>query len=93
METTQALVTLELYGVPQILAGQRSVALRGETLSALAAALAAHCPVLSGPVVDTESDWLRDGYIFVVDGRFSRDPDLPVNPGSAVLLVSSAAGG
>jgi molybdopterin converting factor small subunit len=93
VETTQALITLELYGVPQILAGQRSVALRGETLSALAAALAAHCPALSGPVLDAESDWLRNGYTFVVDGRFSRDPALPLNPGAAVLLVSSAAGG
>lgn len=86
-------LTVELFGVPRLLAGRRAIAARGATLGDLAADLARACPALAGRVLDAGSGWLLDGYSFVVDERFTRDAACPLRPGASVLLVASAAGG
>jgi hypothetical protein len=85
--------TVELFGLPRILAGQKTLVVPGETLASLAAALVHACPALAHQVIAVESGWLREGYTFVVDERFTREPDYRLPPGAAVLLVSSVAGG
>ncbi|MDI3341893.1 MAG: thiamine biosynthesis protein ThiS [Sphaerobacter sp.] len=87
------MVRVELFGVPRLLAGAREIPVTGETLGAVSRALLDACPALAGRVIDPRTAWLADGYIFVVDGRFSRDPACPVSAGATVFLVSSVAGG
>lgn len=86
-------IQVEVFGVPRLLLGAPRADAAGATLGALSADLAGRCPALAGPVLDPDSGWLLPGYVFVVDGRFTRDPALPVAPASEVLLVSSVAGG
>ncbi len=86
-------VTVELFGVPRLLMGARSISAAGATLADLAADLVQRSPALAGRVLDTHTGWPLDGYSFVVDEQFTRDPDLPLHAGSSVLLVASAAGG
>lgn len=88
-------IRVELFGVPRVAVGQRAVTVEpaGGTLADVARALASSCPALRGTVLDEASGWPIDGYLFAVDERFTRDPALPVPPGSAVLLVAAAAGG
>jgi molybdopterin converting factor small subunit len=91
--TGAATLAVELFGVPQLLAGRRALPATGRTLAGVAADLAARCPDLRGQVLDTESGWLLPGYVFVVNSQFTRDPETLVQPGASVLLVSSVAGG
>ena len=91
--TNAPTVDVELFGVPRLLAGGRSLRVAGRTLGEVAAALGVRCPTLVGKVVDGETGWLLDGYTFVVDERFTRDARCPLTPVSSVLLVSSVAGG
>jgi molybdopterin converting factor small subunit len=86
-------VDVELFGVPRLLAQQEAVAAHGATLGDLGHTLCRACPALAGTVLHATSGWPLDGYIFVVDERFTRDPQTPLTSGSTVLLVSSAAGG
>jgi molybdopterin converting factor small subunit len=86
-------IRVELFGVPRLLMGTRSLTAQGATLTDLAADLVRRCPTLAGRVLDTRTGWPLDGYSFVVDEQFTRDPDLPLHAGSSVLLVASAAGG
>jgi molybdopterin converting factor small subunit len=91
--TPTPLVTVELFGVPRLLAEARSVAAAGATLADLAADLVRRSPALAGRVLDARTGWPLDGYSFVVDEQFTRDRDLALYSGSSVLLVASAAGG
>lgn len=91
--TVAATVEVELFGVPRVLAGERSLRVEGTTLGEVAAALGRACPALVGRVLDAEGVWLVGGYTFVVDERFTRDPGTRLTARSAVLLVSSVAGG
>ena len=84
---------VELFGVPRLLAGRRSLPVAGASLRDVAAALAEACPALVGPVIDRETGWLGRGYVFVVDETFTNDPATTLGPNAAVLLVSSVAGG
>lgn len=86
-------VEVELFGVPRLLAGVRSLRVAGPTLGDASLDLARRCPALRGRVLDRESGWLLGGYTFVVDERFTRDAERALTPTSAVLLVSSVAGG
>ncbi len=86
-------VEVELFGVPRLLAGRRTLRVAGGTLGEAAVDLGARCPALVGTVIDRETGWLLDGYTFVVDERFTRDAARALTPASAVLLVSSVAGG
>lgn len=84
--------TVELFGVPRLLAGA-SVRAAGATLGEVAADLLRAAPALAGPVLDPERGWPLRGYAFVVDERFSGDPGRRLAAGASVLLVSSVAGG
>ena len=84
---------VELFGVPRLLAGERAVMARGETLAALAADLVRRQPALAGRVLAAETGWPLDGYCFVVDERFTREPAEPIGARTSVILVASAAGG
>jgi molybdopterin converting factor small subunit len=86
-------VTVELFGVPRLLVGARSLTAAGATLADLAADLVRRSPALAGRVLDVVTGWPLDGYSFVVDEQFTRDRSLPLPPGTSVLLVASAAGG
>jgi molybdopterin converting factor small subunit len=84
---------VELFGVPRLLAGERSVLAAGANLGELAADLVRRCPILAGRVLDAGSGWPLDGYSFVVAEQFTRDRSHPLREGTSVLLVASAAGG
>ncbi len=86
-------LTVELFGVPRLLVGARSVMASGATLADLAKDLVRHNPALATRVLDARTGWPLDGYSFVVDEQFTRDRSLPLPPGTSVLLVASAAGG
>ncbi len=86
-------IQVELFGVPRLLVGGATTDAVGATLGELAADLALRAPALAGPVLDAATGWPLDGYAFVVDERFTRDPATPLRPSSTVLLVSSVAGG
>jgi molybdopterin converting factor small subunit len=86
-------ITVELFGVPRLLAGQRVLLARGATLADLTSDLAARWPVLLDQVIDRETSWLLPGYTFVVDERFTSEAQTALSAGSAVLLVSRVAGG
>jgi len=86
-------LTVELFGVPRLLAGSRVIAATGANLAGLAADLVRRAPSLAGRVLDAESGWPLDGYSFVVDEQFTRDRALPLQAGTTVILVASAAGG
>ena len=86
-------ITVELFGVPRLLEGACSITAAGTTLADLAADLVRRSPALAGRVLDAGTGWPLDGYSFVVDEQFTRDRNLPLNIGTSVLLVASAAGG
>ena len=86
-------ITVELFGVPRLLEGARSITAAGATLAELAADLVRRSPALSGRVLDAGTGWPLDGYSFVVDEQFTRDRNLTLRAGTSVLLVASAAGG
>ena len=86
-------ITVELFGVPRLLEGARSISANGATLADLAADLVQRSPALAGRVLDAITGWPLDGYSFVVDEQFTRDRDLQLHVGTSVLLVASAAGG
>jgi hypothetical protein len=91
--TLTPFITVELFGVPRLLEGARSISATGATLANLAADLVRRSPALAGRVLDAHTGWPLDGYSFVVDEQFTRDRDLPLHAGTSVLLVASAAGG
>jgi molybdopterin converting factor small subunit len=84
---------VELYGLPAVIAGRRTLEVAGTTLAELASALVVACPRLAGPVIDPATGWLNRGYVFVVDGRFTRDPATALESASEILLVAAQAGG
>ena len=86
-------LAVELFGVPRLLAGSRSVTASGRTLAELAADLVRRQPVFAGRVLAVEDGWPLDGYSFVVDERFTRERETPLGPETTVMLVASAAGG
>ena len=91
--STPSPTSIELFGVPRLLVGERVVVAAGATLGELAADLVRRQPVLAGRVLDADTGWPLDGYSFVVDERFTRDRTLMLRSHSTVLLVASAAGG
>ncbi len=86
-------VEVELFGVPRLLVGRRSLRVCGRTAGEVVSALGELSPALVGPVIHPETGWLVDGYTLVVDEVFSRDRNRSLTDASSVLLVSSVAGG
>ena len=86
-------VTLELFGMPRIVAGTDRVAVSGATLSAILAETVDQHPALAEHLLRSDGQWINNGYTLVVDGTFTSDPEFPVSPASEVFLVSRASGG
>lgn len=87
--------TIELFGVAQLLAGQRQLSFTlppGATLRELFAALVDRVPALAGSVIVPSG--LTEGYACSVNGlSFVRSPDTRVAPGDSIVILSADAGG
>jgi hypothetical protein len=86
-------IEVELFGVPRLITGQRSVRVTAQTLGEVAQELGRVYPALLGKVIDRSDWWLLNGYTFVVGDTFTRDRETAIGRDVAVLLVSSVAGG
>ena len=90
-------IRVELFGRARMLCGRGSVEIemlpRAEQ-GALAAALAAACPVLVGEAIREDRSGLRESYTFNLNGTsFMGDGPTTLRAGDSVLLFSSQAGG
>ena len=89
--------TVELFGVARLLAKTAEVSLvlpQGATLSHVFSTLAERLPILVGPVITADRSGLTGGYACNINGQdFVRSPDVKVNPGDSILIISSDAGG
>ncbi len=95
-ESAALVVTVELFGMPRLLAGERAVTLAwraGLTVGDVPAQLVDACPALVGRVADATGA-LAGGLVFNLGGRnFVRDPATPLRAGDRLLLLSADAGG
>jgi molybdopterin-guanine dinucleotide biosynthesis protein A/molybdopterin converting factor small subunit len=91
------LCTMELFGLPQMLAGTREVQLTlaaGATLADAFAGLAARVPALAGRVIRSDRRGLVDGYACNVNGvEFVRDASVRIRSGDSIILLAADAGG
>jgi len=89
--------TVELFGVPRLLAKTKAVSLslrQEATLSDVFSALAERLPVLSGRVINSESASLFSGYACNLNGLdFVRNPDAKINSGDRIFILAADAGG
>jgi len=89
--------TVELFGVPRLLAKTKEISLAlppRATLADVFSALAERLPVLSGRVIDPQRSVLSSGYACNVNGlKFVRDPTLILQPGDRIFIVAADAGG
>lgn len=94
---TSLSVTVELFGVPRLLAKTKEVSLslpEAATLSDVFSALAERLPVLSGRVIDARNHALSSGYACNVNGlAFVRNAAARVHPGDRIFIVAADAGG
>ena len=90
-------VTVELFGVAQLLAKTKEVSLslpQVATLSHVCAALAMEHPVLLGRVINRDRSSLSIGYACNINGlEFVKNPNAKVNPGDKIFILSADAGG
>ena len=87
---------VELFGVPRLAVGLKSIDLalaEKATLADAVAAAAQACPALVGKAV-TADGRLAEGYVLNLDGRsFCADLSRPLRDGETVLLLAGEAGG
>ena len=90
-------IRVELFGVPRVIAGRRDVDIAVPSEGCygdLVAALAEVCPSLVGRAIRPDLSALEAGYVFNLNGMsFLDGSELRLNPGDALLLLSSQAGG
>ncbi len=90
-------VTVELFGVAQLLAKTKDVPLSlppQATLSDVCQALAAEHPVLLGRVINPNRCSLSSGYACNINGlEFVKNSNTKVNPGDKIFILSADAGG
>lgn len=88
-------VSIELFGVPRMLAKTKSVSLdlaEGATLAQVLLALAEKLPMLAGRVINAGS--LISGYTCNINGLdFVRTPNARVRSGDKIFILSADAGG
>jgi len=89
--------TVELFGVPRLLAKTKAVSLslrQEATLSDVFSALAERLPVLSGRVINSDGGSLFSGYACNLNGLdFVRNPAAKINPGDRIFILAADAGG
>ncbi len=88
-------VSVELFGVPRLLAKTKEVSLslpQDATLTQVFSALAEKLPVLAGRIINAEG--LVSGYSCNINGMdFVRTPGAKVSSGDKILILSADAGG
>ena len=88
-------VSVELFGVPRMLAKTKSVSVdvvEGATLTQVLSALAEKLPMLTGRVIDAGE--LLPGYTCNINGlHFVRSSTAKVNSGDKIFILSADAGG
>jgi molybdopterin-guanine dinucleotide biosynthesis protein A len=89
--------TVELFGVPRLLAKTKEVSLslpQEATLSDVFSALAQKLPVLAGRVINAESGGLFSGYACNLNGLdFIRNPAARIKAGDKIFILAADAGG
>lgn len=93
MRQRQEVITVELFGMPRVVAGTRSIQATGTYLGDVLQSAIERDPNLRNHITDENGTWLNPGYTFVVDGQFTNDPNTQVTPESDILLVARASGG
>ena len=85
-------VTLEFFGLTRHRAGRPSLTVEASTLGEALEAAAAELPQLEVDCI--AGGRLRPGFLANLNGqRFMMDPATPLEPGDAVLILSSDVGG
>ncbi len=86
------MITIELFGVPRLRAGIRSVRLDAATLRLALDALGHALPVLDGSVL--REGRLHPAYRICLNGdRFVSDPETALADGDVLLLLAADVGG
>jgi len=89
--------TVELFGLPRLLARTSEVSLvlaPRASYSDAFAALARKLPALSGRVISPDGHSLLEGHACAVNGvHFMRGATARVRPGDALVILSADAGG
>jgi hypothetical protein len=92
-----ATYTVELFGLPNDLAGRRNVEVELEDeadLTDIVAALRRELPALEGRIIQPDEDRLARHYSFNVNGRFHfEDYHVKVHPSDHILILTFALGG
>ena len=90
-------VTVELFGSPRLICGQKTFALdmEGEaSLGVLIRELSLLCPELVGRIIKDDLSQIHDSYTFNLNGRkFIWENSVSLSEGDTVMLISSQAGG
>ncbi len=86
------MITIELFGVPRLRAGIRSVEIDAATLRLALDALGHALPVLDGTVL--REGGLHPAYRVCLNGdRFVSDPETALADGDQLLLLAADVGG
>ena len=90
-------VTVELFGSPRLICGQKTFTLNMESeasLGVLIRELSLLCPKLVGRVIKDDISQIHDSYTFNLNGRkFIKENSVSLSEGDTVMLISSQAGG
>jgi molybdopterin converting factor small subunit len=85
-------ITIELYGMARMRAGQREIVVSAATVGDAVAAVAQVCPALAE--ICRPDGQLAPQYLLSLDGeRFLADQAHPLQAGDKLLLLSADAGG
>jgi len=85
-------VTVELYGIPRLRAGVAEAVVEGSTLGDILRELSQRFPALGETCIAGRG--LRAGFMANLRGdQFVTDPDICLQEGDAVMLLSVDAGG
>ena len=85
-------VTLEFFGLTRHWAGRSSLTVEASTLGEALQAAAAQLPQLKAACI--ADGRLQPGFLANLNSqRFTTDPQSPLEPGDAVLILSSDVGG
>ncbi len=91
------LVTVELFGVPRLLAKTAAIPLslpQDATLADVFSALAERLPILVGRIISAERDSLSRGYACNLNGlEFVKNASAKMHSGDRVFILSADAGG
>jgi molybdopterin converting factor small subunit len=86
------MIVVELFGVPRLRAGTGRIEVDAATCGDALDRLATLCPALDGTVIVNRR--VGSAYRLCLNGEsFPDDPETPLSPGDALLLLAADAGG